>query len=392
MARNGGEKVIDDEKWMRRAIELARQGRGHVEPNPMVGCVIVREDHVVGEGYHRQFGGPHAEVDAIQHAGSSARGAVLYVNLEPCCHTGKTPPCTDAILRAGIRRVVVAMKDPNPQVAGKGIELLRNAGLVVRVGVLEKEAALLNAAYLKLITTGLPYVHAKWAMSLDGKIATTTGRSRWISSEQSRAHAHQLRGLVDAIVVGINTVFSDDPLLTPRPPGPRTPVRIVLDTRGRIPLESQLVRTAREAPVVVTVGPDAPSERVARLQEAGVEVLRLTQTDRCVRVLELLNELGRRQMTHVLVEGGSEVLGSFFRTGEVDEVHVYVAPKVLGGTSALTPVGGPGFPDLYKTPLYQFDAPVQTGPDVYLHGLNVRMLERVGIAIGKTPSTKQSVA
>ncbi len=358
----------DDERYMSRALELAEQGRGRVEPNPVVGCVLVREGKVVAEGFHQEFGGPHAEVAALSAAGEHAAGATMYVTLEPCCHHGKTPPCTDAIVRAGIRRVVVALRDPNPVVAGKGIEALKRAGVVVRVGVLEEAARRVNAPYLKLITRGIPYVHAKWAMSLDGKIATVTRRSKWISSEESRKLAHELRGRMDAIIVGINTVFADDPLLMARPPGPRTPVRVVLDSFARLPLESQLIRTRDQSPVVVAVGPDAPEDRIRRLEEVGCECLRLSQRDLAVRALELLRCLGERRMTHVLVEGGAEVLGSFFRAGEVDEVHVFVAPKVLGGAAALTAVGGPGFAELHSAPRYEYDLVRRVGEDLYVHG------------------------
>src|SRR6266566_3686691 len=224
-----------DEFWMRWALELAERGRGYVEPNPLVGAVLVRDGRVVGEGWHRRHGEAHAEVNALAEAGAAARGATLYVTLEPCCHHGKTPPCTDAVLRAGIRRVVAAMADPFPRVAGQGTALLQAAAVAVEVGLGEAEARRLNAPYLKLLTTGRPYVHAKWAMTLDGKIATRTGDSKWISGEMSRRHTHELRGRMDAIIVGIGTVLADNPILTVRPPGPRVPIRIVLDSRGRLP-------------------------------------------------------------------------------------------------------------------------------------------------------------
>src|SRR5437899_3135810 len=224
-----------DEIWMQRALELAERGRGYVEPNPLVGAVIVRGGEAVGEGWHQRFGEAHAEINALAAAGAAARGASLYITLEPCCHHGKTPPCTDAVLRAGIARVVAAMADPFPQVAGKGAELLRQAGVGVEMGLCEEEARRLNAPYLKLLSRGRPYVHAKWAMSLDGKIATRTGDSKWISNEASRRRVHEPRGRMDAIIAGIGTVLADDPLLTARPPGPRTPARIILDSRGRLP-------------------------------------------------------------------------------------------------------------------------------------------------------------
>jgi diaminohydroxyphosphoribosylaminopyrimidine deaminase/5-amino-6-(5-phosphoribosylamino)uracil reductase len=361
--------MSDDESYMRRALQLAEKGRGYVEPNPLVGCVIVRSGEVVGEGYHARFGEAHAEVNALQEARERARGATMYVTLEPCCHHGKTPPCSEAIIAAGIRRVVLAMKDPDPRVSGRGIEQLREAGIVVRVGVLESEAQRLNAPYLKLLQQCIPYVHAKWAMSLDGKIATAARRSRWISSPESRAVAHTLRGRMDAIVVGIHTVLADDPLLTARPPGPRVAVRIVLDSHARLSPESRLVQSVSEAPVLVATGPDAEERRLERLRAAGCECVRLSQRDRAVRVRELLKLLGERKFTNVLVEGGAEVLGSFFVAGEVDEVHVFVAPLVLGGTAGLSAVGGPGFAELHMAPRFELLEVLRFGPDVYLRAL-----------------------
>src|SRR5579884_2079657 len=224
-----------DDVWMRRALELAEHGRGYVEPNPLVGAVVVRDGQLVGEGWHQHYGEAHAEIHALAAAGEGSRGATLYVTLEPCCHFGKTPPCTDAVLRAGIRRVVAAMPDPFPAVAGKGAELLRQAGVTVELGIGEAEARRLNAPYLKLLEKRRPWVHAKWAMTLDGKIATRTGDSKWISNEASRRIVHALRGRMDAVIVGAGTALADDPLLTARPPGPRVATRAVLDSTGRLP-------------------------------------------------------------------------------------------------------------------------------------------------------------
>jgi len=258
---------------MRRAIELARLGIGLVEPNPPVGAVIVDDElRLIGEGWHERFGGAHAEVAAIAQAGAKARGGTLFVTLEPCCHTGKTPPCTEAVIAAGLKRVVVGMSDPFPQVAGRGIRQLREAQIDVEVGLLGPEARLLAAPFCKLVETGLPYVHAKWAMTLDGRIASHSGASKWISNAASHALAHKLRGRMDAILVGIGTVLADDPLLTARPAGPRTATRIVFDGRGRLPIDSQLVRTLDQAPLLVVTGPQAPRESLARLRDKGVEV------------------------------------------------------------------------------------------------------------------------
>jgi diaminohydroxyphosphoribosylaminopyrimidine deaminase/5-amino-6-(5-phosphoribosylamino)uracil reductase len=353
-----------DEKWMRRALELAERGRGFVEPNPLVGAVVVRDGVLVGEGWHQRFGGPHAEVYALEAAGEAARGATLYVTLEPCCHHGKTPPCTDAVIRAGVGRVVAAMTDPFPHVAGRGLEWLRAAGIAVDVGVCVDESARLNAPYLTLLTRGRPYVHAKWAMSLDGKIATASGDSKWISGKESRELVHQLRGRVDGILVGAGTVRADDPLLTARPPGPRVAARIVLSSAGTLPPGCQLLKTVREAPVIVAT----TAGRGGELRAAGCEVLELPAVGDRPSVRALFAELGRRRMTNVIVEGGAGVLGSLCNEQLVDEVHVFVAPKLIGGAGALSPIGGTGAPDMrHVWPLAHWTHEA-VGADVYLHG------------------------
>ena len=325
---------------MRQALDLARRGAGLVEPNPMVGAVVVAADGstVVGTGWHERFGGPHAEVAALAAAGASARGATLFVTLEPCCHHGKTPPCTDAILAAGVARVVVATGDPFPEVSGRGLAALRAAGITVDAGLCEAEAKRIIAPFTKLATTRTPWVIAKWAMSLDGLTTPPVGGDRWISSEESRALVHDLRGRCDAILVGIGTALADDPLLTARPPGPRTPLRVVLDSSARLPLTSRLVPTARETPLLVAVGPQAPAERTSALTQAGCEVWRSDALDRDARLAALLAELGRRRLTNLLVEGGPEVLGSFQALGAIDEVWAFIAPKFLAdGSSASEP-------------------------------------------------------
>jgi diaminohydroxyphosphoribosylaminopyrimidine deaminase/5-amino-6-(5-phosphoribosylamino)uracil reductase len=326
---------------MTLALREAEKGRGSVEPNPMVGAVVVHDGQLVGLGHHARFGSPHAEVAALSQAGEAARCATLYVTLEPCCHHGKTPPCTGAIIESGVARVVAAMRDPFPAVDGGGVAALRAAGIAVELGLQGVAAAELNAPYLKRVSTGLPYVTAKWAMTLDGKTATASGDSQWISSEGSRALVHKLRARMDAIVVGIGTALADDPLLTARPPGPRTPVRIVLDSRAVLPTTSRLVRTAREVPVLVAVTDEAPGDRTRVLQDAGCELL-VVPGPAPVRVLPLLRELGRRGMTNVLVEGGGRVLGSFLDEGQVDEVDIYIAPILEAGDHALTPARGRG--------------------------------------------------
>ena len=334
-----------DRAWMARALAEAGRGRGAVEPNPMVGAVVVRDLKAVGVGHHERFGGPHAEVIALAGAGELANGSTLYVTLEPCCHHGKTPPCTDAVLGAGIARVVAAMGDPFPKVDGGGLAILRAAGVEVSTGPMADEARRLNGPYLKRLATGLPYVTAKWAMTLDGKTAVSTGDARWISGPRSRALVHEVRGQVDAILVGIGTVLADDPSLTARPPGPRTPARVILDGAARLPLDSQLVRTAREAPVWVAITQKAPARRCSALIEQGCEILAFPG-DGPVPVVPLLEELGRRGVTNLLVEGGGTVLGAFLDAEAVDEVDVFLAPIIEGGSHGYNPVRGRGFPTI----------------------------------------------
>lgn len=333
--------VFDDLSWMRLALAEAARGRGAVEPNPMVGAVVVADGQLIALGHHARHGGPHAEISALARAGDRAGGATIYVTLEPCCHHGKTPPCTDALIDAGVARVVAAMNDPFPLVDGGGCERLQTAGVEVAVGVGEAEARRRNAPYLKLVLTGRPFITAKWAMTLDGKTACASGDSRWISNERSRALVHEQRGVMDAIVVGINTVLADDPRLTARPSGPRTAVRIVLDRQARLPRESRLVRSARQSPVLVVVGPDAPAPNRSALEAAGCEVLTMPGEGPAA-VGSLLDELGRRRMTNVLVEGGGTVLGSFLDAAEVDAVDVFIAPTIEGGPPAFVPTRGNG--------------------------------------------------
>jgi diaminohydroxyphosphoribosylaminopyrimidine deaminase/5-amino-6-(5-phosphoribosylamino)uracil reductase len=353
---------------MARALELAARGEGFVEPNPMVGCVVVQNGEIVGEGFHQRFGGPHAEVDALQRAGARASGADVYVTLEPCCHHGKTPPCTQALIKAGVQRVVVAGLDPFPQVAGRGVQELTRAGIEVEVGLLQREAKELSAPYRKLVEKGRPWIIAKWAMTLDGKLATRTGDSRWISCEESRAIVHRLRGRVNAIMVGRNTATTDDPLLTARPPGPRTAVRIVVDSNGSLSSESQLARTAGEVPVVVATSRASLEADRQRLVAAGCDVLVCEGDSHGERLAWLLDELGRSRMTNVLVEGGGALLGSLLDLGEIDEVHAFIAPKIVGGHAATTPLAGEGM-DLMANALALCEPVVErSGVDVYVHG------------------------
>lgn len=357
----------DDHSWMQLAIDLAAKGEGHVEPNPMVGCVLVRDGKLIGKGFHQRFGGSHAEVEAIADAGD-ARGATAYVTLEPCCHQGKTPPCSNALIEASVSRVVVAAIDPTEKVAGQGLQQLRASGIEVTVGVMEDEANQLNRPWLKLVQSGMPWVIAKWAMTLDGKLATASGSSQWISGEQSRVVVHQIRGRVDGIIVGIGTALADDPQLTARPTGPRTAARIVLDSQARLPLDSKLVSSAKAAPVIVVVAAEADSEKTKRLATRGCEILELESSDQRERIEQLLLELGRREFTNVLVEGGGAIHGSFLDAGCVDEVHCFIAPKLLGGIAALSPVGGEGIEDMTRAIGLNEIRIEQLGTDVHVSG------------------------
>ena len=325
-----------DLRMMRRAIALARRGEGRVEPNPMVGCVIARNGRVLGEGHHRRFGGPHAEVEALRACGRTPRGADVYVSLEPCCHTGKTPPCATALIEAGVRRVVVARRDPHSVVGGRGLRVLRRAGIIVEVGLLRGEAERVLAPYLTCLVHHRPYVIAKWAQSLDGKLATDAGESRWISGERSRRSVHELRARVDAILVGSSTVLQDDPRLTARHvPIRRSAMRVVLDTRLRTPATCRLVATAGEVPTLIfTAKKHANSAKALRLARCGVEVVWSSVRKNRLVLDPCLRRLADRGVTNLLVEGGSAVLTSFFTQGIVDEAHVYVAPKLIGGSHA----------------------------------------------------------
>ncbi|HEV3136739.1 MAG TPA: bifunctional diaminohydroxyphosphoribosylaminopyrimidine deaminase/5-amino-6-(5-phosphoribosylamino)uracil reductase RibD [Pirellulales bacterium] len=357
-----------DASHMARAIELAARGEGFVEPNPMVGCTIVADGETVGEGFHRRFGGPHAEIEALASAGPRARHATVYVTLEPCCHQGKTPPCTQALICAGVRRVVVAQRDPFVKVAGQGIAELKQAGIEVELGLLEAEAQELNAPYLKLVGARRPWIIAKWAMTLDGKLATHAGDSRWISGKASRPIVHQLRGRVDGVMIARGTASADDPLLMARPPGPRTAARIVLDSNASLSPTSQLVRTARDGPVIVAVSQQSPTSDRQRLIDPGCEVLICAGSSHGERLDWLLEELGRRQMTNILVEGGSQLLGSLLDSGQIDEVHVFIAPKLVGGHAAPSPISGSGL-DLMKNALELTSPQIeQCGADAHVHG------------------------
>ena len=357
-----------DEMFMREALRIARNAEGRTSPNPLVGAVIVRDGSIVAEGWHRKAGTPHAEVHALRMAGDLAKGATLYVTLEPCAHVGRTGPCAVAVRDAGIRRVVVAMSDPNPLVAGKGIQILRDAGVEVTVGVCEAEARQLNEVFLHWITTGQPFVVLKTAMTLDGKIATASGASKWITGEAARLRVHELRDRYDAILAGIGTALADDPSLTTRLPDRtgKNPVRIIVDSNARLPLTSNVV-TDGQAQTIVAVTEAAPEERVAALRAHGVDVL-TCGTGSHVDLVQLMQELGRREIASVLVEGGGTVNFSLLAAGLVDKVFAFVAPKIVGGRTAKTPVEGDGFAQLADSVQFTRLTAENVGSDVLLTG------------------------
>ena len=335
-----------DRLHLARAIEIAEHGRGRVSPNPLVGAVVVRDDQVLGEGWHDEFGGPHAEREALHACGDdAARGATMYVSLEPCCHVGKTPPCTDVLAEAGLARVVVASDDPSEHACGRGLGILRDEGIevVMADGELAARARLLNQPFRKLARTGRPHVLFKSAMSLDGKVATHTGDSKWISGPDSRRRAHAWRGEIDAVVVGIGTALADDPLLTSRVDGAsRQPRRVVFDSEGRLPLDSQLVMSAPEIPLTVVVSRGAPRTATDGLEFAGADVIVATGQNEPARIRSALDQLGAAGISSVLLEGGPRLAGSFLDAGEVDELRLFIAPVVLGGSNARDPLEGEG--------------------------------------------------
>ena len=328
---------MNDNEFMELALSLAEKGVGQVEPNPMVGCVIVKDDKIIGRGWHEKFGGPHAEVNAIADCrknGCSPEGSTVYVTLEPCSHFGKTPPCADALIEAKVAKVIAAMVDPSKHVAGKGIEKLRAAGIEVGVGLCEEKARALNAPFIKFAETGKCWVIVKWAQSKDGKLSwSPDSGQRWISNEKSRADAHKIRRSVQAILVGVDTVIADDPLLTPRPSDGRKPARIVLDTHLRIPLDCKLLSTAKDSPVLIVTTNKAIDQKpdlVNTIKKAGAEILIVPLKNNTCDITELLKQLAARQIVQLLVEGGAKVITSFLENSLADEMVVYISDETLG--------------------------------------------------------------
>ena len=341
--------LMTDRDYMQRAIELARRGEGWVNPNPLVGAVIVKDGRVIAEGWHHKYGELHAERDALRALKEPAEGATIYVTLEPCCHYGKQPPCTLAIMEHGISRVVIGSRDPNPLVAGKGVRMLREHGITVVEDFMREECDALNPVFFHYITTGRPYVKMKYAMTADGKIATKTGASKWITSEEARELVHDWRNACRGIMAGIGTVLADDPLLNCRKPGGRDPVRIICDSRLRIPEDSQICRTAQKYETIVACAlsedadrrPEEMRAKAERLRQQGVEVWSVPAQDGSVDLKELVKRLGKRGIDSILLEGGGTLNESALRAGIVQEVNAFVAPKIFGG-KARSPVEGTG--------------------------------------------------
>jgi diaminohydroxyphosphoribosylaminopyrimidine deaminase/5-amino-6-(5-phosphoribosylamino)uracil reductase len=359
--------MVDDELYMRRALKLAQKSVGRSSPNPMVGAVIVRGTRLIAEGYHRAYGADHAEVAALKNAQEDVSGATLYVSLEPCRHFGKTPPCTDAIIKSKIDRVVIGMLDPDPRMRGESVKLLNQKGIKTTVGVLEADCFTLNVKYIKHRTTGIPYVTVKFAQTLDGRIAAAGGSSRWIASPPSLKLAHKLRAAHDAILVGVSTVLKDNPELTTRLVKGRNPLRVILDSTLRIPLDAKVLKNQDKAKTLVASTPRAAKQKLAALKKMGIEVLTIPpDKDGRVDLKNMLKTLGERDITSLLVEGGGAVITSFLRLNLVDKLVAIIAPKILGkGTDA---VGDLNITDLSKAFKLTFDKVYRSGEDIVVEG------------------------
>jgi diaminohydroxyphosphoribosylaminopyrimidine deaminase/5-amino-6-(5-phosphoribosylamino)uracil reductase len=381
--------VTQDEKYMWVALRLARRGIGSVEPNPAVGAVIVKANQIIGSGWHKKFGGPHAEINALEDCktlGVNPRGAAMYVTLEPCSHEGKTGPCTNTIIKAGVAKVFVATIDPSEHAGGKGIEQLRNAGIEVQTGICETEARLLNAPFIKFAATGKCWVTLKWAQSIDGKVATAEPQSSgsgWISGEQSRKDVHKLRRRAQAILVGVNTVIADDPLLTARPSRGKKLTRIVLDSHLRIPLDCKLIKTAKKSPVLIYTREDTIQnnpELAEKITKKGAEVLAYPDAQGRPNLYFLLDELSKRGIGHLLVEGGPRVLASFLKEQLADEIVVYIAPRILGAQGSVD-ITVPMAELTQAVGLHYVDIE-RFGDDVRLTGLTGKALGELSIVEG----------
>ncbi|WP_422388919.1 bifunctional diaminohydroxyphosphoribosylaminopyrimidine deaminase/5-amino-6-(5-phosphoribosylamino)uracil reductase RibD [Helicovermis profundi] len=331
---------------MKQALELSKKGYGRVNPNPLVGAVIVKDDRIIGSGYHMYFGGNHAEINAINNASESVEGATMYVSLEPCSHFGKTPPCANQIISKKIKKVVIAMLDPNPLVAGNGVKILEENGIDVEIGMLEDEAKKINEVFVKYISRKLPFVLMKTAMTLDGKIATYTGDSKWISSDLSREFVHEIRHRYTSVMVGIGTVISDNPSLSARRSNNESiqPIRIIVDSHGKLPLDSKIALTAKKNKTILVTTSMLLIEKENKIKEKGIEILKVSTENNRVNLKEMIKILGEKGIDSILLEGGSTLNFSFLEEGIVDKVMTFIAPKIVGGASGKTPVGGRGIP------------------------------------------------
>ncbi|GEK32864.1 bifunctional diaminohydroxyphosphoribosylaminopyrimidine deaminase/5-amino-6-(5-phosphoribosylamino)uracil reductase RibD [Kurthia sibirica] len=356
-----------DEQYMQLALDLAASAKGKTNPNPLVGAVLVKDGVIVGSGLHRKAGEPHAEVHAFNMAGDHAKGATLYVTLEPCSHFGKTPPCANLVKESGVARVVVATQDPNPNVAGRGIALIREAGITVDVGILEKESLKLNERFIHNMLTSRPFVVSKFAMTLDGKLATHTGHSQWITGSEARQHVHELRNEMDAILVGVGTVLADNPSLTTRLDNRqgKNPIRIILDSQLRTPLDAHVMNT-EEAQTIIAVSKNVDLHRLSDYEEKGVKILIISKDERGLNLTELLTELYKMGITDLLVEGGGIVNASFLRAALIDKYFVYIAPKVLGGKNSVTPFAGANVETMDAAERLYFDDVSKFGDDLLI--------------------------
>jgi diaminohydroxyphosphoribosylaminopyrimidine deaminase/5-amino-6-(5-phosphoribosylamino)uracil reductase len=359
---------MQDEEYMQKALMIARYAEGRTSPNPLVGAIVVKDGRIVGQGWHRRAGTPHAEIHALRQAGDLAKGSTIYVTLEPCSHYGRTGPCSKALIESGIKKVVVAMMDPNPLVAGKGIKILKNAGVEVVTGVLEKEAIELNEVFLKWISEKMPFIVMKTAMTLDGKIATVSGKSKWITGEASRLRTHKLRDRYDSILVGIGTVLADDPSLTVRLPDGmgKNPIRIIVDSKARAPLTSKVVCDGA-AHTIIAVTAKADIQHIKELEDAGAEVLIVNDGEQ-VDMKRLFALLGQRDISSVFVEGGSTINYSLLENHLADKMYAFIAPKLIGGRKALTSVGGAGIASLNEAVLLERVSTEMLEEDILISG------------------------
>ena len=360
-------RMTEAEQYMQQALDLAKTAMGHTSPNPMVGCVVVKNGKLVASGCHERYGEFHAERNALTRCKEDLTGADLYVTLEPCCHQGKTPPCTDIIIERKIGRVFVGALDPNPKVDGGGIKILREHGIEVITGILEQECLALNEIFFHYITTGLPYVAMKYAMTLDGKIASANGDSKWVTGEKAREHVHFLRKKYSAILAGIDTVLADDPLLNCRTEEGVDPIRVICDSHLRLPMDSRIVKTAGKIRTIAAYT-DAEEETKKKLESTGVELLQISEKNGHVDLEKLIRTLGEKKIDSILVEGGGNIHGSLLQTGLVNRVYAYIAPKLIGGKNALPPVGGEGIEKMKDAVVLQNQEILHLGADYCIRG------------------------